>query len=516
MARILFSGCLLFAYHAGAINPGFGFAKGFGGSDFDYALGVAVDDAGNIYTTGGFSGTVDFDSGPGTAILTSANGSNIYVQKLDSDGNHIWARSMAGTASSDRGNAVAVDASGNVFTTGLFRETVDFDPGPGTANLTSAGGFDIFVQKLDSAGNLAWAISMGDSSFSDVGHDIAVDGSGNVHIAGEFFGTVDFDPGAGTAFLTSQIASSPDIFVQKLDNDGSLVWARAMGGANQDVAYGIAVDPLGNVYTTGDFQGTADFDPGPGAANLSTTLGSLFNTDTFVSKLDVNGDYVWAKRLTGTRNQRGNSITVDGSGNVLTTGEFEGTMDFDPNIGTVNLTSTGLLDAFISKLDSDGNYVWARAFGGTQDDISYQIKTDPAGNVYTAGYFSDTVDFKPGFGTANRTSEGLTDIFVQKLSPTGTFLWVGAVGGTDFDVAYGVAIDVANDPYITGRFAGTVDFNPGPGINNITEAGNTDFFVAKFIDVTIDMPTASGICLVILSLCILLSVFVIYKRRWIR
>src|SRR5690606_25371176 len=126
---------------------------------------------GNVYTTGYFVGTVDFDPGAGTVNLTSQGGSDIFIQKLDALGDLVWAKSVGGTGN-DNGRSIAVDAQGNVYTTGDFRGIVDFDPGAGTADLTSQGEYDVFIQKLDALGDLIWAKSVGETSY-DYGYSIA-------------------------------------------------------------------------------------------------------------------------------------------------------------------------------------------------------------------------------------------------------------------------------------------------------------------------------------------------------
>jgi hypothetical protein len=433
---------------------------------------VVTDSSGNVYTTGYFQGTVDFDPGAATANLTSAGSSDIFVSKLDSSGNYVWAKRM-GSTTNDLANGISVDSSGNVYTTGYFQGTADFDPGAATANLTSAGSADIFVSKLDSSGNYVWAKRMGTTT-NDLAYGISVDSSGNVYTTGYFQGTVDFDPGAATANLTS--AGSADIFVSKLDSSGNYVWAKRMGGTSTDIAYGISVDSSGNVYTTGYFQGTADFDPGAATANL-TSAGSA---DIFVSKLDSSGNYVWAKRMGGTSSDIANGISVDSSGNVYTTGYFQGTADFDPGAATANLTSAvELADIFVSKLDSSGNYVWAKGMGGTSSDIAYGISVDSSGNVYTTGYFQGTVDFDPGAATANLTSAGSADIFVSKLDSSGNYVWAKGMGGTSSDIAYGISVDSSDNVYTTGYFQGTADFDPGAGVVNRTSVGSPDGFLSK-------------------------------------
>ena len=236
-------------------------ASAFGGTSTDNGNAIAVDAAGNVYTTGYFQNTADFDPGIGISNLTSAslNGNDVFVSKLDSSGNFVWARSFGGT-STDTGNAIAVDAAGNVYTTGYFKGIADFDPGAGTSNLTAVGNQDVFVSKLDSSGNFVWAKSFGAGSDDDA-TGVAVDASGNVYTTGTFRSTVDFDPGAGVSNLT---AVQPDVFVSKLDSSGNFVWAKSFGGTSTDNGNAIAIDASGNVYTTGYFYVTADFDPGAG------------------------------------------------------------------------------------------------------------------------------------------------------------------------------------------------------------------------------------------------------------
>ena len=375
----------------------------FGGTLNDSGVAIAVDSSGNVYTTGFFTGTVDFDPRDGTTNLTSAGAIDAFVSKLNSSGDLIWAKSFGGS-SIDLGYSIAVDSGGNVYTTGYFYDIVDFDPGTGITNLTSAGYEDVFVSKLNSSGALIWAKSIGGSS-DDEGNSIAVDSSGNVYTTGYFQDTVDFDPGAGTTNLTS--AGANDAFVSKLDSSGELIWAKSFGGASPDEGNSIAVDSSGNVYTTGFFTGTADFNPGTGITNLAL----VGYQDVFVSKLNSSGNYVWANSFGVTSYYKySTSITVDSSGNIYTTGTntvlITDPFSFAPNI-------------FVSKLNSSGSLLWEKSFGGSSFDAGWSVAVDSSGNVYTTGYFEGTVDFDPGDGTTNLTSAGANDAFVLKLSPSG-------------------------------------------------------------------------------------------------
>jgi hypothetical protein len=468
---------LLFAIVMGIITSNaqtYQWAKSMGGTNNDPGYSITVDSFGNVYTTGFFSGTVDFDPGAGTSNLTSVGSSpDIFISKLDAAGNFLWAKSMGGSNNDDCWS-IAVDGFGNVYTTGFFSGTADFDPGAGTSNLTSMGGYDIFISKLDTAGNFLWAKSMGGTNNNDVGYSIAVDGSGNVYTTGFFSGTVDFDTGAGTSNLTSKGAN--DIFISKLDAAGNFLWAKNMGGTNNDFGYSIALDGFGNVYTTGFFNGTADFDPGAETSNLT----SVGFKDIYISKLDAAGNFVWARSMGGNNQEEGHSIAVDDSGNVYTTGFFSSvTVDFDPGAGTSNLTSNGANDIFISKLDATGNFIWAKSIGGTSADIGHSITVDGSDNVYITGYFSGTVDFDPGAGTSNVTNAGAIDIFISKLDAAGNFLWAKSIGGTNDDFGHSITLDGSDNVYTTGYFSGTVDFDPEAGTSNLTSAGGVDIFILK-------------------------------------
>jgi hypothetical protein len=453
-------------------QPFYNWAKRIGGGGIDRGNSMTVDASGNVYTTGNFVGTVDFDPGAGIKNLVTTGNSDVYISKLDATGQLVWAIRMGGTGG-EFSNSIAVDASGNVYITGYFFGTADFDPGPGTLNLTAAGIYDAFIAKLDASGNLVWAKSFGSSIGIQAGA-IAVDASGNVYTTGVINGTVDFDPGTGTYNLTS--AGGADIFVAKLDAIGNFVWAKIIGSAGSDNGESLAVDASGNVYTTGYFEGTVDFDPGPGTQNLY----SVDDRDIFISKLDASGNFVWVKHIGGASYDIGYSIKADASGNVYTAGFYQGTVDFDPGINIHNLVSQGMTDVFVSKLDAAGNFVWAKSLGGSGSDWTHSMVIDASDNVYLTGYFEGTVDFNAGTGTHNRTSAGGFDVFVIKLNYWGDFVWAGSMGGSDNDYGQSVSVDVSGNVYATGYFRETVDFDPGPNTGNLVSAGDFDVFIVKF------------------------------------
>ncbi len=252
------------------------------------SAGIAVDGGGNMYITGHMPNDADFDPGPGTAILSASGppieAAPIYVAKYSSAGAYVWAFKVPSpSCCEERSNAIAVGTNGNVHITGTFTGTQDFDPGPGTANVTAAGGtYDAFVAQYRSNGSFLWAFGIGSPTTHDVGTGIAVDALNNVYVTGYVGGTVDFDPGAGTALLSS--SGSDDVFLAEYSSLGSFGCAGLMGGTASDQGYGIALSGYGVVHLAGMFDSTpADFDPGPGTANLSSSGAG----DIFFAKYDI-------------------------------------------------------------------------------------------------------------------------------------------------------------------------------------------------------------------------------------
>lgn len=387
----------------------FAWAKVVNGADHNEGRAIAVDASGNVYTTGYFKSTSDFDPGPGAFTLANSGNEDIFVLKLDAAGNFVWAKSIGNTGI-DIGNGIDVDAMGNVFVTGYYSNTVDFDPGIGSFNLTSAGSYDAFVLSLNTSGNFVWAKNFGGSGF-DIAVAIKLDPTGNIHFTGSFETTSDFDPDAGIFNLVS--AGVNDIFISKLGPLGNLIWAKGIGSSSYENTSAIVLDGLGNIYTTGNYQlAGIDFDPGPGIFMVNPGVGY----DAFVSKLDASGNFVWAKAFNGPGNELGMGIAIDNAGDVYTTGNFTGTLDFDPGVGTHTITALANEDVFISKLDASGNFLFAKSIEGTNSDYATGICIDALGNIISAGHIYGTADLDPYAAVLNVTPVGQNDAFVLKLS----------------------------------------------------------------------------------------------------
>lgn len=472
---ILLTGCLFSLATAQAQT--FGWANRLGSTSNDMCRDVATDAAGNVYTTGYFQGTVDFDPGAGTANLTSAGGLDIYISKLDAAGNYVWALKIGGTTG-DEANGIALDPSGNIYLTGYFHGTVDFDPGAGVSTLGNGAGADVFVLKLNSAGGFVWVRQIGGNSDDHQGNRITADASGNVYTTGKFVGILDFDPGAGVANLGAISSTNPQYFVQKLNSSGNYVWAKYLGNGGAGIyGFDIEVNSTGDVYTCGYFTGGwIDFDPSAGSA-VYTAQG----IDIFINKWSSAGNYVWAKWIGNTSNDEALGLALDGSGNVYSTGFFNGTVDFDPGVGVQALVSAGAGDVYVNKLDPSGNFVWAKRIGGTLDDYGYALCVDATGAVYSTGFYTGTADFDPGASTANNTAVNLRDAYISKLDASGNYAWGFSIGGTGIETGYGIAVTSGGSVYTSGYFAGPGDFDPTAGTANLTTLGANEIFIQKMV-----------------------------------
>ncbi len=365
------------------------------------------------------------------------------------------------------GWAVTVDESGNVITSGHYLETTDFDPGPGTFNLISAGLEDGFIQKLDNQGNLIWVVSIGGSD-QDFAYNLTHDSNGNIYVVGGFNQTIDLDPGPGTFNLTA--VGDLDAFILKLDQDGNFVWGKSFGSPQLDFGLSIELDNENNIYITGSIYGAVDVDPGLGEFIL--TPNGL--SDAYILKLDNNGNFLWASNFGAADRDHGKSIVVDSLNNVILTGNFDSTVDFDPGPGTQNLTAVGNQDVFLLKLTPDGDYTWVRQIGasGFTDNGVSCISKDRFDNIYIGGRFNGVL-----------TEEGLSstdpmDYFIVKCNSSGETQWARQLDTdvTSF-IGLSIGIDTLGYLYASGAFGQLIDLDPGPGIFETSQDGASIFIL---------------------------------------
>ena len=449
----------------------FGWAKKVGGTGDERGNDLTLDPASNLLMTGSFTGSADFDPSSGNSIHISKGRDDIFIEKFDSNGNLIWIKTI-GANEDDRGRSIISDAAGNVYVTGTFTGLVDFDPSQNVFELTGRAPVDNFILKLNPNGDFLWAKNFGDISSNAIvvdnsgnifsvgyalrkissdgdllwsftppggiveGYDLEVDLIGNVYIAGWFNGTVDFDRSASTATLKSTapigggLFNDYDAFIAKLDNSGNFLWAKQVGGANRDLVYALAVDASMNVYATGVYYRTGDFDPGPETYELV----SHGQSDGFILKLDASGGFEWAKEIGSTEFEIGEGIQVDAQGNAYVAGSFTNNIEIAPGL---ILTSTDGPDQFILTLDFSGNFLWAKGISGGEYMSGTSIVLDNTGNVFTCGTFYGSPQFDFESGTTELSSAGQGDVYFSSLSivdmptmPTSTVPFVKAYLGS--------------------------------------------------------------------------------------
>lgn len=324
---------------------------------------------------------------------------------------------------------------------------------------------------------------------SDYGNTIEKDSQGNLYIGGNFgTGTLDFDPGTGVDNHTN--AGAADMFLTKYNADGTYAWTKTWGGTGSESLYNIAFDSSDNIYLATEFGSTIDLNPNSGIDSY-TSAGSV---DIALIKLTSDGEYVYSKVMGSTSHDRLHTVQYSTSdGFIYIAGKFTGNVDFDPSGSIDTKNSAGNYDAYLTKFNTDGTYVWTKTWGDTDRDTVNDIALDSSGNIYLAGVFRNTVNFDTTGGTDNKTSAGLDDAFLTRYNADGTYGWTKTWGSTANDFSFNIRVSPSNDVYIVGSYQLTVDFDPSGVTNNLTSAGSEDSYVSKFeSDGTYDLTYAWG------------------------
>lgn len=433
----------------------------------DLTWDITTDASGNVYVTGKFAGdTIDLDPGPGEQIAVSKGGEDIFLSKFNPAGQLLWAKTIGGP-NDDESRSVVVDEDDNVWITGTFTSTVDFDPGAGVTNLSSQGARDIFLAKYSSAGNLQWAGAIGGAS-DDVANKMAVNPlTGDIWICGGFESTADFDPSATDFLLTSN--GGKDIFYARYNTSGALIGARRLQGGSNDQATGIAFDKSGNMLLCGVFVGNINFNPTGTAYNLTSNNSSndgflakydqtatlvwakaiggktqndyainvevdtnsnimvcgyysdscSFNqgvglaskvaigvVDAYVSLYTPSGGFHGIVTY-GSPNEYAvaRDIAVDVDGYVYVTGYSSGDFDPDNDGNTNNTINVTGKNAYLSKYDVYGNFIWAQNISyGAGSATGFCTHYSLQGGIYVGGELNGTGDFDPSVLNRGLTS----------------------------------------------------------------------------------------------------------------
>lgn len=460
-----------------------------GSTSNDDAYSIDFDDSGNVYLAGWFSGTADFDPGPGVFNLTSAGSTDVFVSKYSPTGQFIWAFRV-GQADRDGAMKVKINNAGDILVTGFVRQNnIDFDPGPGvfTLNAPGLGGTDpghsgdIFLAKYTSNGQLTWAFIISGSYNSDIGESIEVDIQDNIYLTGAINATsttvADADPGPGIFDLAGP--GKGHAFVAKYTTNSNFIWAFHLGsyGSNSSTKRIRMVPGDTTFVICGHHISTnADFDPGPGVFQMN----SNGNTDMFTGRYSINGNFIWALGVGGNSQDLGMELRLDSNNNVYVSGSFYGAnVDFNPNATTNTLTSNGATDGYIAKYDLAGNYLWAKNIGGIGNDYNWTF--DILGNkIMASGEYALTADFDPSPAIYNLTSNGMTDAYFSQYDLSGNFICANTIGGAGADRIFSMEKFSVDTFYSCGSFSNSMDFDPNPTALIKNSVGSLDAFLSKY------------------------------------
>lgn len=410
-------------------------------------------------------------------VFTSFNGWSQYFENAIQVG-------TPGVTGASYSEYVTTDALGNVYNFGGFTETTDFDPGPAIDTVGTGVDGAMYFQKLDSLGNLVWYKIIERIDFAGHiyhGNGATIDDAGNILFIASFAATdtVDVDAGPGV-FNLYPVGTGRNIFIAKYTSSGVFVWAKSFGGTGA-FCYGqeVVTDAAGNVYATGSFCDTVDFDPGPGVFNMIAPSGPSFG-DVFILKLDPAGNFVFAKRVGGDNHDWGFAIDVDVAGNIIAAGYYANTVDMDPGPGVYNVFGTpGAANGFVLKLNALGDFIWADVFLSSSMFVK-DMQVDAVGDIYACGYFSGSVDFDPGAGTDSKTAIA-QDAYVMKLnSSTGAKIYVNVIGDTAGSEYSSLYLEPDGTHYVVGMSFDDIDCDPGPATQLLGIYGFTNSLLQKF------------------------------------
>lgn len=421
---------------------------------YDYGYGVAADNAGNVYMAGKYEQNAKFSG----VTLPCQGNHDIFTAKYSAGGSLLWIRT-AGGYTGDYATCVATDSK-YVYSAGEVQgsnATIKF---PGSSiTVKCKGGNDVVLIKYDLNGNLIWARAAGGYG-DDKALGVSYDAAGNIYLAGCFESTANFH---GT-YVSSR--GERDIFVAKYDAYGNFKWVRTMGSSKRDEAKSIKVDGAGNVYVCGMYRDGCKF----GDKYLYAPNGKW---NMFLARLTSSGSLVWVKTGGGQWDDVAWGVTMNNSGKIFVTGEFNASANFSGQ----SIYTTGSADVFVACYDNNGNIQWIRKGGGKLIDRARGIGTD-GNNLFISGQFSKWATF----GSTTRYAADNSDIFVAAISPSGGWLWATSGGGAPdpyenlgYESGDGICADGYGNVYSSGAFLKDVSF----GGTYLTAYGRTDAYIVK-------------------------------------
>jgi len=484
-----------------AQGPYFNWVRQMGAVDGTDQVKIALDPDENLLAAGLFEGSADFDHGDTDLVFNAGAIKDIFITKTSATGDFLWAKQIRSLNNLDDIylNAMITDSEGNVYITGSYISTVDFDPNPLVDYIVdevnpSNNDQDIFVAKYSPDGNLIWVKTIGHHD-TDYGSTLNLSSNGNLIITGQFRYTVDFDPGDDVATLNS---STNGVFIWTLTPDGDYVDAKGISGtSNSFGVYETTMDENDNLYLIGGFFGTVDFDPGTVTYSLT---GSGSGATGFVCKLDNTLSCVWAKPINCTSLSIAmRDVKVDTNGDVFLAASFYGSVDLDPSSDeSFDLVSAGNQDACVFKLDANGTFLWGKHFGGTDAEEITALEFGNDGNLLVGmNTRSTTLDLDPGTGVQTLTNGGSYDLALLELNSSGDFNSVKQISGSQLQQVNDIVV-TSDAVYTGGTFAGSTDFDPGTGVSTLYPEESWDYFIHKMSSTPLgvqDRDQAAGVAL---------------------
>jgi len=411
------------------------------------------------------------------ALILLGSTQAVVAQKTE------WVTAFGGKAGRNAGLSIAVDDHGNTYTAGYIEDTITLNTTAGSVTLRGSGTSTGILTKTNPSGSIEWVRHIGPGR--SIGNSLALDADGNVYITGYFQDSIHIDPATPASYLKtgrSNSISNRDVFIAKLTPGGNHVWVKRLGGSGTNEGNAIKVSTSGNIYLAGTFTSG-----GAGVSYDGNTIIALNGKDMFICKLDAaTGNMQWAKSVGGNGDETVKSLAIDNQENILITGAYKNEADFNPDPGvTNNLPAPPFSqnDIFVLKLNKEGIYQWAKAWGNTGGtaEVGNAVALDKHRNVYITGqYIGTNVDFDPDPAATFLLTSKSNDIFVSKLDENGVFQWAKSYGSDEvLDEGTGISTDTAGNVYVTGVFLLTTDFNPGGSKGQVSSIGNRDVFVLK-------------------------------------
>jgi len=360
---------------------------------------IAVDKTNNIYLAGTLKGTVNFaaDWG-GNDIKNSGFAEPVFVTRINSDGSYGWTK-VIGLSNNLLYRSITADMNGSIYLIGNFVSTVNFAVDWGGNDIKTNMGFSgIFITKINADGSYNWTKSVSSFSFDMIiSGSIIADRNGNIYLTGMMDGNINFAADWGGNDMKT--FTSLDVFVTRINSDGSYGWTKVIGGTLNDIGLSITVDRDNNIYTRGTFQDTVNFAADWGGNDTKTSTNSI---NTFITKINSDGSYGWTRATGGFAGSlpvsSDRSIVVDGNSNVFIIGTFYSAVNFAADWGGSDIkTPVGDNNVYILKINSDNSYGWTKIINASFANLN-SIEVDKNENIYITGAYNDTVNFAADWG----------------------------------------------------------------------------------------------------------------------